>query len=72
MEEKLQKTSKEYLKKRICYECINCCFITNNKHDYNRHLMTAKHKKLQKTPKNSKKLKKNSKKTQKKILILNV
>jgi len=30
-------------KKRI-YECNNCNFITSNKYDYNKHLMTLKHK----------------------------
>jgi hypothetical protein len=30
-------------KKRI-YECNNCSVITSNKYDYNKHLLTLKHK----------------------------
>ena len=30
------------------YECIICDIITSHKNDYNKHLMTAKHKKMQK------------------------
>lgn len=35
---------------RFC--CEKCNFITDRESNYNKHLMTAKHKKPQKTPKN--------------------
>jgi len=30
------------------FQCVSCCFITSNKKDYSRHLLTAKHKELTK------------------------
>ena len=54
MEEKPQKTPQEKPKKCISYECIECCFITSHKNNYNKHLMTAKHKKCKKMQKNAK------------------
>ena len=30
--------------KKCIYECKNCSFITSNKYDYNKHLLTLKHK----------------------------
>jgi hypothetical protein len=36
-------TSKKSLKIPKKYECINCNYITSNKKDYNKHLLTAKH-----------------------------
>ena len=65
----MQETPNKNAKKCISYECICCCFITNNKNNYNKHLMTAKHKKPQKTPK---KPQKTLKKLKKKILVMNV
>ena len=41
----------ENIKKPISYECINCCFVSNHKNDYNKHLMTAKHKQMQENAK---------------------
>jgi hypothetical protein len=42
-DKKLKKTQKNSKKLKINYECIDCCFITSNKNDYNRHLGTIKH-----------------------------
>ena len=33
-------------KKYVKYECINCDFISSNKKDYNRHILTNKHKRI--------------------------
>lgn len=33
-------------KKYVSYECKNCDFITSNKKDYNRHVLTNKHKRI--------------------------
>jgi len=33
-------------KNPIVYECKKCIYITNNKKDFNKHLLTAKHQKL--------------------------
>ena len=41
----------EIVKNRNQYECIECQYKTGNKTDYSKHLMTAKHKKLQKVEK---------------------
>ena len=30
--------------KKCIYECKNCSCITSNKYDYNKHLLTLKHK----------------------------
>jgi hypothetical protein len=40
---KMQKNAKENTKIPICYQCIDCNFITNNKNNYNKHLGTIKH-----------------------------
>lgn len=42
IENKTDKLSKQEL---INYECLHCCFNTNDKKDYTRHLSTQKHKK---------------------------
>ena len=39
----MQEIANKNAKKCISYECIDCCFITNNKTNYNKHLMTSKH-----------------------------
>jgi len=49
----MTESHKNLAKNRIQYECESCQFITGNKTDYNKHCLTAKHKKHQKTPKNT-------------------
>jgi phage anti-repressor protein len=38
------------------YECIKCNYITSNKYDYDKHLLTAKHYRLTNTNENSRKI----------------
>ena len=38
------------------YECINCNYITSNKYDYDKHLLTAKHYRLTNTNEKSRKI----------------
>jgi hypothetical protein len=56
----MREVADKIVKNRIHYECIKCQYITGNKTDYEKHLMTAKHKKLLKSQKNAEKVAKYS------------
>uniref|UniRef100_A0A6C0JCK6 C2H2-type domain-containing protein n=1 Tax=viral metagenome TaxID=1070528 RepID=A0A6C0JCK6_9ZZZZ len=43
---KPQKTPKNGVLKKIKYSCIYCDFLSSNKKDFSRHILTAKHKKF--------------------------
>jgi len=45
-------TDKNVAEVAKCFECKNCYYFTSKKSNYNKHLMTAKHKYLQNTDKN--------------------
>ena len=50
---KLKKLKKTERKKKMKYSCYNCDFFTCDKNDFNRHKMTAKHKRLMNDNKNT-------------------
>jgi len=52
----MREVADKIVKNRIHYECIKCQYITGNKTDYEKHLMTSKHKKLLKLSKNPQKI----------------
>ena len=54
-------TTNKNPKKPLIFSCENCNFISSNKKDYNRHIMTAKHKILQNTTEKPPKMPKNAK-----------
>jgi hypothetical protein len=49
----MTESHKNLAKNRIHYDCNICRYTTSNKTDYDRHCLTAKHKKHKKTPKNT-------------------
>ena len=50
----MQNGNKKSAKIRKKYLCKVCDFLSSNKKDFNRHILTAKHKKSAKCPENKK------------------